>query len=89
MNQKEPPLELIKTWIASVIEGINECVDDDTKKEILENCGKVCAIYHGHLEKIASMKEKSRNLEEILAGVPPKLQFLRDKCYDQGLNVVP
>jgi predicted hydrocarbon binding protein len=66
MNQKEPPLELIKTWIASVIEGINKCVNDDTKKEILENCGEACAIYHGHLEKIASMKEKGRNLEEIL-----------------------
>jgi predicted hydrocarbon binding protein len=66
MNQKEPPLELIKTWMASIIEGINECVDDDTKKEILENCGKACAIYHGHLEKIASMKEKGKNLEEIL-----------------------
>lgn len=66
MNQKEPPRELIKTWIASVMKGINENVDDDTKKEILENCGKACAIYHGHLEKIAGLKEKGRNLEEIL-----------------------
>jgi predicted hydrocarbon binding protein len=66
MNQKEPSYELIKIWIASVIKGINECVDRDAKKKILENCGKACAIYHGHLEKIASMKEKGRNLEEIL-----------------------
>ena len=66
MSQKEPPLELIKTWMASVIEGINENVDEDTKKKILENCGQACAIYHGHLDKIVNMKEKGKNLKEIL-----------------------
>ena len=55
MNQKKHSIELLRTWIVSLIDGINEFVDEETKMKILEKGGKACSIHHGHLEKITEM----------------------------------
>lgn len=66
MNKEELPLNLIKTWVESLFEGIDEFVEEDTKIKILEKCGKACSIYHNHIEKIKGMKSNGKDLEEII-----------------------
>jgi predicted hydrocarbon binding protein len=75
----------MRTWIASVIDGISEFVDDETKMKILEHCGKACSIYHGHLEKVADMKEKGQNLEEILTYMNHENMWCGDWIHKEGI----
>lgn len=66
MNREQPPLDLLSSWINSLIESLDEFVEEDTKKKLLEKSGIACAHYHGHVDKIKVIKEKTKNLDEIL-----------------------
>lgn len=60
------PLDLLSRWIDALMQGLDESVEEETKKKILEKCGRACSIHHGHIEKIKSMKKSGKNLSEIL-----------------------
>jgi len=66
MNPKERAIELMGIWIASVIDGMDEFVDEETKIRVLESCGKACAAFHGHLQIVADLKAKGSSVEDIL-----------------------
>jgi predicted hydrocarbon binding protein len=66
MNESRFPVDLLGKWLKVLIESIDKSVDEKMKKEIMENCGKACAIYHGEIDEIKLIKRKGENLEEIL-----------------------
>lgn len=66
MIREQIPLDLLSRWINSLIEGLDESVDESTKIKILKKCGNACSHYHGHVEKIRDMKRKANSLDKIL-----------------------
>jgi len=66
MIAKGLPLELLSKWMDALIQGLDESVEEGKKKKILEKCGIACSHYHGHVDKIKTMKKRGKNLDEIL-----------------------
>ena len=66
MNENKPPLVFLGKWLQVLMKSIEESLTKETKKEIMEKCGKVCAIYHGDIDEIKLIKRKGENLEDIL-----------------------
>ena len=85
MDQKEFHVELMRKWVVSVIDGIDAFVEEDAKKKILETCGKACGVYHGHLDKIANLKRKGKNLKEILDYMNRKNMWCGDWIYEDDI----
>ncbi|UCC40854.1 MAG: hypothetical protein JSV96_05300 [Candidatus Aminicenantes bacterium] len=66
MKGEPIPVNLLSKWINSLVEGVDESVGGNEKKKILEKCGNACSRYHGHVERIQTIKKKTKNLDEIL-----------------------
>lgn len=66
MDEKTIPIDLLGKWIESLIESLDEFTDEKARKEIIEKCGRACALYHGETEKINAIKRQRKNLEEVL-----------------------
>lgn len=66
MSREQIPLDLLRRWINSLVEGLDESVNESTKIEILEKCGNDCSHYHGHVERIRVIKKEAKSLDEIL-----------------------
>lgn len=66
MSEKKYPIDFLGKWMEALIEAVDELTDEKTKKEIMEKCGKACALYYEDIEKIKAKKRRGRNVEEIL-----------------------
>jgi predicted ArsR family transcriptional regulator len=66
MGDNRFPVDLLGKWLKVLMESLNESLDEKTRKEIMEKCGKACAIYHGDIDEIKLIKRKGENLEKIL-----------------------
>lgn len=66
MEENRFPVDLFGKWLQVLIKGLDESVDEKTKNEIMEKCGKACAIYHGDIDEIKLIKRKGENLVDIL-----------------------
>ena len=66
MSKEELPLQLLKNWMKAFFKVMGESVDEKTREKILEECGKACASYHGHIDKVLNMKKEGKNLDRIL-----------------------
>lgn len=48
------------------MEKIDESTDKKTKEEIMEKCGRACALYDGDIDAVKAAKKKSKDLESTL-----------------------
>jgi predicted hydrocarbon binding protein len=60
----EAARNIAKRWLPALIEGLNECTDEEQRTKILEFCGLGCG--EPDLEKIRALKEQARDEEHLL-----------------------
>ena len=85
-------------WIACLIAGLNEHVDEETRAEILEQCGRQCQS-QSLIKKARSIYENSRNIDEFLEKLGQLYKHLHregdnayivyPKCYCSQVNKLP
>jgi predicted hydrocarbon binding protein len=55
----------LQKWIGTVVDGLDDMVDEKTRITILENCGRTC-ISPSFVKKAINLKEKSGSNKEFL-----------------------
>ena len=55
----------LKDWIETLLESLEKNLDDDTRKKVMQHCGRFCARCHA-LEMFQDLKGKTENLDEFL-----------------------
>jgi predicted hydrocarbon binding protein len=85
-------------WIACLIAGLNEHVDEETRAEILEQCGRQCQS-QSLIKKARSIYENSRDIDEFLEKLSQVYKHLHreggnvyivyPKCYCSQVNKLP
>jgi predicted ArsR family transcriptional regulator len=85
-------------WLCNLISGLEENVDDDTLKEVLENCGRKCQT-QSMIKKAKAIYEKSKDVDTFLAEFGQTYKHLHiekdgaylvySKCYCTRVNKIP
>ena len=55
----------LKEWIETLLESMEKNLDEDTRKKVMQHCGRFCARAHA-LEMFQGLKTKTNNLDEFL-----------------------
>ncbi len=85
-------------WIATLIAGLNDCVDEKTRVKILEQCGRQCQS-PVFIKKAKDIYRKSSSIDEFLDNLPQvykhlhregdKVYIIYPKCYCSQVNKIP
>jgi len=85
-------------WIAWVIAGLDECVDEETKAKILERCGRQCQS-ENFINKARKIYEKTESIDEFLEKLGQiyknlhregdQVYIIYPKCYCPNVNKIP
>jgi predicted ArsR family transcriptional regulator len=85
-------------WIATLIDGLNEHVDEKTRAAILEQCGRRCQS-PAFIKKARDIYQKSENTNDFLQKLQGvykhlhidgnKVYVVYPKCYCSQVNKVP
>jgi hypothetical protein len=59
-------IELFAQWVKTLLEQVERILDQDMKKQVLEECGRACARNFGSLEVAREVKASSRTIDEAL-----------------------
>jgi len=88
----------LEKWISCIIEGLDEHVDEETRREILERCGRQCQS-QSLIKKAQSIYRKSKNVDEFLDEFKKvykqlhregdKVYIIYPKCYCSFVNKIP
>lgn len=85
-------------WIATLIDGLNEHVDEKTRATILEQCGRQCQS-PAFIKKAKSIYQDSENIDDFLQKLKGvykhlniegnKIYIVYPKCYCSQVNKIP
>jgi predicted hydrocarbon binding protein len=85
-------------WIACLIAGLNEHVDEKTRVMILEQCGRQCQS-QSFIKKARGIYQKSRSIDEFLEKLEQaykhlqregdKVYIVYPRCYCSQVNKIP
>jgi predicted ArsR family transcriptional regulator len=85
-------------WIITLIAGLNEHVDEKTRAEILEQCGRRCQS-QSFIKKAKSIYQRSKDVDAFLDALRQDYKHLHregdatyiiyPKCYCSQVNKIP
>lgn len=85
-------------WIACLITGLNEHVDEKTRATILEQCGRQCQS-QSFIKKARGIHQKSKSIDEFLEKLEQaykhlhregdKVYIVYPRCYCSQVNDIP
>lgn len=85
-------------WITTLIAGLNEHIDEETRTKILEQCGRQCQS-PVFIKKVKNIYEKSKNTDEFLEKLAQinkhlhregdKIYIIYPRCYCSQVNKIP
>lgn len=85
-------------WIACLIAGLNEHVDEKTRATILEQCGRQCQS-QSFIKKARGIYQKSKSIDEFLEKLGQaykhlhregdKVYIVYPRCYCSQVNEIP
>ena len=55
----------LKEWIETLMESMEKYLDEDTRKKVMQHCGRFCARAHA-LEMFQDLKSKTESLDDFL-----------------------
>lgn len=61
---KEP--ELLIKWVAALLSGLDAEVEDNIKAQVMEYCGRACALHHGDIDTVKAIRSKVKGIDELL-----------------------
>ena len=85
-------------WLCNLIRGLEETVDEDALKTVLEDCGRKCQS-QSMIQKARAIYEKTRDIDTFLAEFGTTYKHLHresdgiyivyPKCYCARVNKIP
>ena len=85
-------------WLCNLIQGLDESVDDETLKRVLENCGRECQT-QSRIKKAKTIYEKSEDVDAFLVEFGQTYKHLQreedgiyivyPRCYCSRVNKIP
>lgn len=88
----------MERWITCLIDALDEHVDEATRAEVLEQCGRQCQS-SSFVKKAQSIYQKSKNLDEFLGKFSKvynnlhrdgdRVYLIYPKCYCSFVNKIP
>ncbi len=85
-------------WIATLVAGLDEHVDEKTRAKIFEQCGRQCQS-QSFIKKARGIYEKSKNIDEFLETLGrvykhlhregDKVYIVYPRCYCSQVNKIP
>jgi len=59
-------LELLRKWLAVLMAGLDAEVDERTRAQMMEYCGRACALHHGSIETVKTIQHTAKEIDELL-----------------------
>jgi predicted ArsR family transcriptional regulator len=91
-------IDRTQKWIANLIDGLDENVDEKTTAKILEECGRQCQS-ESFVKKAKNIYEKSKNTDDFLKKLERiykhlhvddgKVYLIYPRCYCTQVNKIP
>ncbi|UCF58654.1 MAG: hypothetical protein JSV15_06230 [Candidatus Bathyarchaeota archaeon] len=88
----------VERWIACLMAGLDEYVDEETRAKLLEQCGRQC-ISQSFIKKAQGIYQKSENIDEFLNKFGKvykhlhregdKVYVVYPKCYCSFVGKIP
>jgi len=66
MPYRDFTVELLQEWVETLLTGLDDKVDVETRTRLLEACGQTCAVHHGDLEEARRLRGFSGGIDELL-----------------------
>ena len=75
MVDENSRVELLREWVTSLLTGVDNLLEDTTKEQLLEACGRTCASHHGAIDMAHSIAKSSSDIDEQLDLVNHKIPW--------------
>jgi len=59
-------LGLLRKWLEALLTSLDTEVDKRTKAQLMEHCGRACALHHRSIEKAKAIQQDAREINELL-----------------------
>jgi predicted hydrocarbon binding protein len=66
MAQENSTIELYRKWVETLMSTLEILVDEDTRAELMEPCGRACALHHGDIEKARAIRHSAKDVDELV-----------------------
>jgi predicted hydrocarbon binding protein len=66
MTEKNSTVELFRTWTETLLSTLEVQFDGDTRAELIEHCGRACALHYGSIERARATKHGAQEIDELL-----------------------
>ena len=66
MSERNSIIELFQEWVATLVSALEVQVGEDMRAELMESCGRVCALHHGSIEQAMAIKQSTKEIDELL-----------------------
>ena len=59
-------LELLHKWLGALMAGLDAEVDERSRAQLMERCGRACALHFGSIETVKTIQSNVKELDELL-----------------------
>jgi predicted hydrocarbon binding protein len=59
-------LELLNEWLGALMAGLDAEVDEGSRTQLMERCGRACALHFGNIETVKTIQSNVKALDELL-----------------------
>ena len=59
-------LELLNKWLGALMAGLDAEVDERSRAQLMERCGRACALHFGSIETVKTIRSNVKELDELL-----------------------
>lgn len=77
-------VELIREWVRSLLSSAEELLDATKREQLLESCGRACAIHYGAIEMAQSIAKSTAQLDAQLNQVNRKIPWCGKWVNEKG-----
>jgi len=77
-------LELLRKWLETLVAGLDAEVDEKTRAQVMEYCGRACALHHGNIENAKTIKRSAKGIGELLDRLNQQENFWCGKWVKDG-----
>jgi hypothetical protein len=66
MTEGDPTMGLFREWVATLIATLEMRVDEDTRAELIEPCGRACALQFDDIERAKTIRHGTKGIDGLL-----------------------